>query len=135
MKKFLASLFFAVSLPSILISNSGSFVPLEMPLPIEIIRFSNAPPPPTGIVIKKTIDDLRKFLQGAENISDITTWQALEYEQSDSYSKFDYHCDGVFVDKAGKFYFWILRSPGILKVVDSDGRSALLQNKSSGGGP
>lgn len=120
-------LYVTLTLPVSMRGNSLSFQPLEIPKGDDVADFSNGLLPPTGKRILKTKDDIVGFLQNSKVNNNIAQWDDLKYEQPDSFSKEDIHCEGVFVDKKGGFYFWILRSPRVLELETSDGRMAILE--------
>lgn len=124
--KFICYLFVLVGLAILPVyGNSYVYEPLEVPKAEDIVAFTNGLPPSTGVRITKTRDQILKFLRRGKNNLDVASWDKLEYPDRSKIA-LDY-CDGMFVDKKGQFYFWILRTPKVLKLQTADGRSALLQ--------
>jgi hypothetical protein len=106
-------------------ANSGIYVPLYPPKTQDIVAFSNSPPPEQSFGSRHvaTRETILTFLRRGKNNLNTSSWYKLQYPHP---GKLDF-CDGVLVDRHGQFYFWFLRTPKVLKLETSDGRTALMQ--------
>ncbi len=105
--------------------NIYSYIPLVPPRPQDVVAFSNGLRPSTGIRLNRTKEEILKFLSAGTRIDDPKKWWALEHDQPDAHVDGATVCDGVFTDKAGKFYFWTQHSPHVLKIETPEGATAL----------
>jgi hypothetical protein len=103
-------------------ANSYQYKPLPIPNAAEIAAFSNGLPPATGKRTTLTREDLARYLTKGRNNTDPSTWPArvTEFNRNSP-------CDGVFVDKAGKVFFWIKSSANGIRLETAEGEQAYLE--------
>jgi hypothetical protein len=109
-----------------LLATSYEYKPLKVPKANDVVLFTNGLPPATGERIVKTRKEILEFLRRGKNNLDVHSWYDLEYPNTKGAERM-VACEGIFTDKAGRFYFWFLRTPTVLKLMTADGEYALLQ--------
>jgi hypothetical protein len=122
MMKSLALLIAILCATSAAFANSYLYKPLAIPKSEEIAAFSNGLPPATNERRILTRDQLLKFLSKGRSNTNISTWPSR-------ITKFnrDSPCDGVFTDRSGNVYFWVLVSPNGLRLYSAEGEYAYLE--------
>jgi len=91
--------------------------PFPLPLPVEVVAFTNGGPPATGDRTVKRKEEILRFLKyGKPKWHEVITYG---YEPEKGYIS---ACDGVFLDNKGRFYFWSFNSPKVLVLTIPDGR-------------
>ena len=104
--------------------NTRAYIPLTLPKVEEVVAFSNGP----NIEVQRVLvprNFIMQFLKEGRQNLDARTWYPIEHSDPD----FKDLSDGIFTDKAGKVYFWALRSKKVLTVVTEAGETALIEMK------
>jgi hypothetical protein len=106
------------------LANSYSVGLIELPKEQDIAAFTNERPPATGSRVKKSREEITKFLRLGKYTAKFPTDKqramlALQINLS----------EGVFTDQRGKFYFWTLIADNVLWLQTPEGGGAVLEIK------
>lgn len=103
-------------------ANSLSVEPISLPDPESIVAFTNGLPVSAGTREMKKKEDILRFLKDGVNLRKVRSDddQVLLAQRTAL-------ADGVFTDKAGKFYFWTFISPTRLWLQTPEGGAAIAE--------